>query len=99
MNAGISRTPPTLPSCLQVLCVAACSGSQEGVRCLLEHGAQVRMRSNDGREPLDFATDEGVRQLLLAEVEKLRNGAPHDTRPRFPRTHAAPTLHAAWPLR
>jgi len=57
-----------------VLCVAACSGCCEGVRCLLEHGAQVRMRCHDGREPLDFAVDEAVRQLLLAEVEKLRMG-------------------------
>lgn len=57
-----------------VLCVAACSGCCEGVRCLLEHGALVRMRCHDGREPLDFAVDESVRQLLLAEVEKLRMG-------------------------
>merc|ERR1712185_885510 len=57
-----------------VLCVAACSGCCETVRCLLEHGAQVRMRCHDGREPLDFAVDESVRQLLLAEVEKLRMG-------------------------
>ena len=57
-----------------VLCVAACSGCTATVRCLLEHGAQVRMRCHDGREPLDFAVDESVRQLLLAEVEKLRMG-------------------------
>jgi len=57
-----------------VLCVAACSGCCESVRCLLEHGAHVRMRCHDGREPLDFAVDEAVRQLLLAEVEKLRMG-------------------------
>ena len=35
---------------------------------------QVRLRCPDGREPLDFATDETVRSLLLAEVEKLRMG-------------------------
>ena len=32
------------------------------------------MRCPDGREPLDFAVDESVRQLLLDEVEKLRMG-------------------------
>ena len=32
------------------------------------------MRCHDGREPLDFASDSAVRQLLLAEVEKLRMG-------------------------
>lgn len=32
------------------------------------------MRCHDGREPLDFAADSAVRQLLLAEVEKLRMG-------------------------
>ena len=57
-----------------VLCVAACSGCCDGVKCLLKHGAQVRMRCHDGREPLDFAVDESVRKLLLAEVEKLRMG-------------------------
>ena len=57
-----------------VLCVAACSGCTETVQVLLQHGAQVRMRCHDGREPLDFAADESVRQLLLAEVEKLRMG-------------------------
>tara|TARA_B110001452_G_scaffold2427_1_gene2071 strand:- start:138 stop:2777 length:2640 start_codon:yes stop_codon:yes gene_type:complete len=56
------------------LCVAACSGCTAAVKCLLEHGAQVRMRCHDGREPLDFAVDAGVKQLLLAEVEKLRMG-------------------------
>ena len=91
--------PDALTPRLQVLCVAACSGSQQGVRCLLEHGAQVRMRSNDGREPLDFATDEGVRQLLLAEVEKLRNGEPHAPRPRSPRStpHPRRTPHGISP--
>ena len=34
----------------------------------------MRQRCTDGREPLDFAVDESVRQLLLAEVEKLRMG-------------------------
>ena len=84
-----------------VLCVAACSGCCEAVKCLLKHGAQVttfliwqlphlataergpfptfliwqvRMRCPDGREPLDFAVDASVRQLLLAEVEALRMG-------------------------
>ena len=57
-----------------VLCVAASSGCTETVQTLLEHGAQVRLRCHDGREPLDFAVDESVRQLLLAEVEKLRMG-------------------------
>jgi len=57
-----------------VLCVAACSGCCDTVRTLLEHGAQVRMRCPDGREPLDFAGDESVKQLLLVEVEKLRMG-------------------------
>ena len=56
------------------LCVAACSGCCAAVSCLLQHGAQVRMRCHDGREPLDFAADSAVRQLLLAEVEKLRMG-------------------------
>ena len=56
------------------LCVAACSGCCSAVSCLLKHGAQVRMRCHDGREPLDFAADNAVRQLLLAEVEKLRMG-------------------------
>ena len=32
------------------------------------------MRCPDGREPLDFAVDASVRQLLLAEVEALRMG-------------------------
>ena len=32
------------------------------------------MRSHAGREPLAFAVDASVRQLLLAEVEKLRMG-------------------------
>jgi len=57
-----------------VLCVAAQSGGCASVHTLLEHGAQVRMRCPDGREPLDFAVDESVRALLLAEVEKLRMG-------------------------
>jgi len=56
------------------LCVAACSGCCAAVSCLLQHGAQVRMRCHDGREPLDFAADSAVKQLLLAEVEKLRMG-------------------------
>lgn len=56
------------------LCIAACSGCTAAVKWLLEHGAQVRMRCHDGREPLDFAVDAGVKQLLLAEVEKLRMG-------------------------
>ena len=50
------------------------AGHMEVARCLLEHGAQVRMRCHDGREPLDFAVDAEVRKLLLAEVEKLRMG-------------------------
>ena len=35
---------------------------------LLKHGAQVRMRCPDGREPLDFAADDSVKELLLVEV-------------------------------
>ena len=61
-----------------VLCVAACSGCCETVRCLLKHGAQVRMRCPDGREPLDFAVDESVRQLLLAEAPAIL-GRQHST--------------------
>jgi hypothetical protein len=57
-----------------VLCVAAASGCVAAVRCLLHHGAQVRQRCPDGREPLDFAGDEAVRAIILAEVEKLRMG-------------------------
>ena len=49
---------------------AAMSGQEAVIAILLDNGADVNLANNDGRKPIDLATTEKIKDMLIAHTTK-----------------------------